>query len=81
MLHCWSFAKGLSEERESTLVLFCNERKREEDDAGRMCVDSVSVSKKQRKVLRILLSTPLCVPWAVSCSALLLAYLLVFLQG
>lgn len=81
--------KRLSEERErerkreSTLVLFCNERKRKEDDAERMCVEvgSVSVSKKQRKVLRILLSTRGLSPRAVSCSVLPLAYLLVFSPG
>lgn len=70
--------KRMSEERERALLSSSAMRKKREDDAGKMC-EEVGSASKNRKVLRISLHSRF-VPWAVSCSVLLLAYLLVFLQ-
>lgn len=59
-LHCWSFAKGCRKrerERESTLVLFCNERMQRGLRLKDVCGSGLRICiHKQRMVLRILLS-------------------------
>lgn len=73
--------KAVGRERESTLVLFCNERKERITLGGCVWKWAPYLYPKTEKGIEDSSLHSLFVPWAVSRSVLLLAYLLVFLQG